>query len=167
MKKILKIQFWKAEKTLAMQILEQEGLPKRKDCGFVRINNFPWFYKDHIELRGYKSSMDLNLHDICFDTNEERDEYLQMIVNAITDELFVREDELKIGDLCEVSDEFNFSSCYIGEIISILPRGLKQRYIIRSDWGEKGWVACEYARKIHSKFKVKECGQLATYTWEE
>jgi hypothetical protein len=28
--KKLKIQFWKAEKGLVMQILEQEGLPKKK-----------------------------------------------------------------------------------------------------------------------------------------
>lgn len=35
--KELKIQFWRAEKALAMQILEQEGLPKRKKEGFFRI----------------------------------------------------------------------------------------------------------------------------------
>ena len=31
MSKKLKIQFWRAEKALAMQILEQEGLPKEKN----------------------------------------------------------------------------------------------------------------------------------------
>ena len=41
MRKKLKIQFWKAEKALAMQILEQEGLPKEKGDGFVRINDSP------------------------------------------------------------------------------------------------------------------------------
>lgn len=34
MNKKLKIQFWKAEKGLVMQILEQEGLPKEKKGRF-------------------------------------------------------------------------------------------------------------------------------------
>lgn len=33
MNKKLKIQFWKAENTLAMQILEQEGVTKAKSQG--------------------------------------------------------------------------------------------------------------------------------------
>ena len=33
MSKKLKIQFWKADKALAMQILEQEGLPSCKEEG--------------------------------------------------------------------------------------------------------------------------------------
>lgn len=37
MSKKLKIKFVKFEKALAMQILEQEGLPKRKKEGFFRI----------------------------------------------------------------------------------------------------------------------------------
>lgn len=34
--KKLKIQFWKADKALAMQILEQEGLPERKVNDLLR-----------------------------------------------------------------------------------------------------------------------------------
>lgn len=165
--KKLTIQFWKAERALAMQVLEQDSLPECKEYGFVRINEYPFLFKEAIELRGHRSSLNWEIPEIYFNSNTERDNYLQRIVNAITDELFPSKDELKIGDLCEVSDKSDFSSCYIGKIISILPKNLKQRYIISSAWGESGWVACEYARKIHSNFKVKECGQLATYTWED
>lgn len=52
MKKKLKIQFWKAENTLAMQILEQEGLPRYKDEGFTRIWDQPGLYECSIDLRG-------------------------------------------------------------------------------------------------------------------
>lgn len=49
----LKIQFWKAEKGLVMQILEQEGLPKEKMDGYVRINDSPALISDKVVwLRG-------------------------------------------------------------------------------------------------------------------
>lgn len=168
MKKLLKIQFWKAEKTLAMQVLEQEGLPKCKDYGFVRINNFPWFYKDHIELRGRKSSMDWNLHDRCFDDNEERDDYLQRIVSAITDELFTGEGELKIGEICEVWDSLK-STWLKRKLIAILPEDYKYRFI--AEHGENPTQYCdwEYARSIPEQIKptIEECGNVVTCTWEE
>ena len=51
--KRLKIQFWKAEKALAMQILEQEGLLKEK-WGFVHINDSPALdFELGVWLRGY------------------------------------------------------------------------------------------------------------------
>ena len=64
MKKKLKIKFWKAEKALAMQILEQEGLPKVKDDGNVNIGQCPDLYSDMVELRGAWSHCDLNVEVI-------------------------------------------------------------------------------------------------------
>ena len=46
MKKKLKIKFWKAERALAMQILEQEGLPERKETGSVQIRNVNRLFYD-------------------------------------------------------------------------------------------------------------------------
>ena len=37
---ILKIRFWRAEKALCMQILEQEGLPKEKGDVLERLKNW-------------------------------------------------------------------------------------------------------------------------------
>ena len=51
MSKKLKIQFWRAEKALAMQILEQEGLPQQKANGEVRILGAPQLCEDYIALR--------------------------------------------------------------------------------------------------------------------
>lgn len=69
MKKKLKIQFWKAENTLAMQILEQEGLPRYKDEGFTRIWDQPGLYECSIDLRGRAKWANLNIPCIEFDTN--------------------------------------------------------------------------------------------------
>lgn len=46
--KKLKIQFWKAEKALAMQILEQKGLPNLKTEGNVRIWDYSALFKEAI-----------------------------------------------------------------------------------------------------------------------
>lgn len=52
MSKKLKIQFWKAEQVLAMQILEQEGLPSYKEKGFALICDQPALYAFDMSLRG-------------------------------------------------------------------------------------------------------------------
>lgn len=89
MSKKLKIQVWKAEKALAMQILEQEGLPIEKWGGFVQITDSPMLSSERgVWLRGRLRHTDFNLKTIHLESNAERDAYLQKAVNAITDELF-------------------------------------------------------------------------------
>lgn len=168
MNKKLKIQFWKAEKALAMQILEQEGLPKRKNEGNVRVWNYLALFKEAIVLGGI-NKFDLDIPHIILDTNAERDEYLQKAVNAITEELFAGEKELKIGEVCAISDDPQFLDCYTGKLIAILPEGLKNRYIIKSAWDTDGWICGEYARMLNKTERptIEECGNVITYTWEE
>ena len=95
MSKKLKIQFWRAEKALAMQILEQEGLPSCKEEGEALIWEQPSLYEYSIDLRGLAKWANLRISHIGFDTNAERDEYLKKAINAITDELFTGSEELK------------------------------------------------------------------------
>ena len=109
--KKLTIQFWKAEKALAMQILEQEGLPSCKEEGKVLIRNRPALYENSIHLRGCAKWDNLRIPHIEFSTNAELEEYLQKVVNAITDELFTGEGELKVGEMCEASA---LGECWIG-----------------------------------------------------
>lgn len=154
MKKKLKIQFWKAEKALAMQILEQEGLPKRKL--FVVI------------VLGGINEFDLYIPHIIFDTNAERDKYLQKAVNAITEELFSDEDELKIGEMCEVRDD-ECERWRKRKLLAILPEQYKNRFIV--EWADcpTGYSSWNCARPIvkRTEPKIEECGQLITYTWEK
>ena len=169
MSKKLKIQFWKAEKSLAMQILEQEGLPGRKVNGFVKIITMPCICRDELCLRGYDTEEDFFVDVIYFSSNTARDAYLQKAVNAITEELFTGEGELKIGEACAISNEPQFLDCYTGKLIAILPEGLKNRYIIESAWDTNGWVCGEYARMFNRTERptIEESGSVVTYTWEK
>lgn len=165
MNKKLKIQFWKAEKNLAMQILEQEGLPKRKEEGGVLILNYSALFRHSLVLPG-KKEFDLDILHIEFDTNAERDEYLQKAVNAITDELFTDEGgELKVGEMCEVSDDGVSWRKY--RLLAILPDRYEMRFIVEN--GTLSWCTCTYARPISKRIEpsIEECGNVVTYTWEE
>lgn len=86
--KKLKIQLWKAQKALCMQILEQEGLPERKVNGFIKVISMPCMSKDELCLRGYDIEEDIFVDVIYFSSNTERDAYLKKAVKAITEELF-------------------------------------------------------------------------------
>lgn len=165
MNKKLKIQFWRAEKTLAMQILEQEGLPEEKSEGFVRIGSGidlePW----KIGLRGEDPDFHFFIVQRHFRTNAERDECMQKANNAITDELFTGNRELKVGEMCEVSDDG--VSWHKYRLLAILPDRYEMRFIVEN--GTLSWCTCTYARPISKRTEptVEECGQLITYTWEE
>ena len=164
--KKLKIQFWKAEKALAMQILEQEGLPKEKGDGFIQITDSPALvFEAGVWLRGYHHYADLKLNPIYFVANSERDAFLKKIVNAITDELFSGSGDLKIGEMCEVSDDG--VSWHKYRLLTILPDRYEMRFIIEN--GTLSWCTCTYARPIVKRTEptVEECGNVVTYTWEE
>lgn len=170
MSKKLKIQFWKAEKALAMQILEQEGLPEEKGGGFVRINDSPALISETgVWLRGYSYYANLKLIPIYFVTNAERDAYLQNIINAITEELFTEGGELKIGEICEVRDDGD-EDWKKRKLLAILPKEYKNPFVTESEVGKNGYcVLWNYARPIAKRTEptVEECGQLVAYTWEE
>lgn len=129
MSKMLKIQFWKAENALAMQILKQEGLPSCKEEGFALIEEQPALCEYSIDLRGHAKWANLRIPYIEFNNNTERDEYLQKAVNAITEELFSGEGKLKIGEMCEVSSESDFKNVMKLKLIHILPEGYDKRYL--------------------------------------
>ena len=164
MSKKLKIQFWKAEKALAMQILEQKGLPRRKTEGNVCIWGYSALFKEAIVLGGI-DGFDLNVSHNVFDTNAERDAYLQKAVNAITDELFTGGGELEIGEMCEVSDDGK--SWLNRKLLAVLPKDYYSRFIAGDDFGI--WNPWPYARAIAKRTEptVEECGNVVTYTWEE
>lgn len=166
--KKLKIQFWKADKALAMQILEQEGLPERKVNDFIKIITMPCICKDELCLRGYDNEGDFSVDVIYFSSNTERDAYLKKAVKAITDELFTGKGELKIGEMCEVRDAK--SACWNRRrLIAILPEKHYFRYITECAFDDRDFNYWKYARPITKRTepKVEECGQLITYAWEE
>ena len=168
MKKKLKIQFWKAKNTLAMQILEQEGLPRYKEKGFALICDQPALYEYSIDLRGRAKWANLNIPCIEFNNNAERDEYLQRAVNAITDELFTGKGELKIGEMCEVWD-LESEKWQERKLLAILPENYEERFIVAKLFYPNRYAPFSDARPIVKRIEptIEECGQLVTYTWEE
>lgn len=167
--KRLKIQFWKAEKAVVMQILEQEGLPENKEEGIVQIGTTPSVYKYNIFLRGGYHSDDLYTSTLYFHSNSERDEYLNKITNAITDEVFSNGvAELKVGEMCEVRD-FEHEDWQTRKLLAILPKNYIMRFIVDTDEVKDDWVDFRQARPLAKRTepKVEENGEIITYTWEE
>ena len=166
--KRLKIQFWKAEKVLCMQILEQEGLPKCKDDGFVQIYQSIDLKDWRLNLRGIHAKFDLYIAQKYFRTNSERDEYFKKAVNAITDELFTGGGELKVGEMCEVRDNED-KQWKKRKLLAILPKKYDYRFITDSSSDDNSARLWDCARPLIKRTEpiVEECGQLITYTWEE
>lgn len=169
MSKKLKIQFWRAKLALAMQILEQEGLPKEKGDGFVKIIDSPALdFVMGVWLRGYHSSSTLSVETILLNSNTARDEYLQKVVTAITDELFAEGGELKVGEMCEVRDDED-DNWERRKLIAILPEQYDERFIVEMEDYPTEHYSWSCARPLAKRTEptIEECGQLVTYTWEE
>ena len=163
MSKKLKIQFWKAERALVMQILEQEGSFCDSEHVYMGL---PELCCDRIYLCDEAERGNLDVSARSFMANSERDAYLQKVINAITDELFTRGGELRVGEMCEVRNGEN-ENWRKSKLIAILPEEYDERFI--AEWEDypikhKGW---NYARPVgRTEPKIEECGQLVTYTWE-
>ena len=168
MSKKLKIQFWRAKLALAMQILEQEGLPKEKTKGDVRIAGSPELRYDFVFLRGDYIPGNSNIGWITFNTQYDLNTYLHWAVNAITDELFTGEGELKIGEMCEVRDG-EAEQWKKRKLLAILPKKYKCRYITEAGYQDTVYAGWDCARPIAKRTEptIEECGNVVTYTWEE
>ena len=166
--KKLKIQFWKAEQALAMQILEQEGLPERKVNGFIKIITMPCVCSDELCLRGYDTEEDFFVDVIYFSSNTARDTYLQKAIKAITDELFTGKGELKVGEMCEVKDDGD-EQWKKRKLVAILSEQYKSRFIAEWEDCPTKHSSWDCARPIAKRTvpTIEECGNVVTYTWEE
>lgn len=168
MSKKLKIQFWRAKLALAMQILEQEGLPKEKKEGEIQIAGSPELRDDYVFLRGDYIPGNSNIGWITFNTQYDLNAYLHWAVNAITDELFTGEGELKIGEMCEVRDA-EYYDWEKRKLIAILPEQYKQRFIVETKKYSKLHSSWAFARSIVKRTEptIEECGNVVICTWEE
>lgn len=74
MSKMLKIQVWKAEHVMAIQVLKHSGLAN--------------IYDNVLYGKTWTLDASLNLNVFNFNSNAERDTYLKIILNNITKESF-------------------------------------------------------------------------------
>ena len=165
MGKKLKIQFWKAEKALAMQILEQEGSFCDSEHVYMGL---PELCCDCIYICDEAERGNLDVSARSFVANSERDAYLEKAVNSITDELFTGKGELKVGEMCEVRDEED-KHWKKRKLLAILPAQYNKRFIAEVEDYPTAHFSWDYARPLIKRTvpTVEECGQLVTYTWEE
>lgn len=168
MSKKLKIKFWRAEKALAMQILEQEGLPERKVGGVVNIEHSPDLFTNMVELRGMWSHRDFSIAVRYFSENQERDEYLDKLVNTITDELFASNGELRVGEMCEVRD-YEHKKWQTRRLLAILPTHIKMPFLVERPNNNAWFEEWRHARPLCKRIEptVETNGEIVTYTWEE
>lgn len=169
MSKKLKIQFWKAEKSLAMQILEQEGLPKNKETGFTRIDASPSMDLDEVQLRGYFSCENYKISSITFNSNSMRDIYLKNTIDSITNDLFSHgKEELNIGGMCKVRNSES-GQWEKRKLIAVLPEQYEKRFIVETKGYPTGYSSWTFARPIVKRTEptVEESGNIITVTWEE
>lgn len=167
MSKKLKIKFWRTERALVMQVVEQEGLPEHKVDGFVNIVTIPVIYKDTIYLRGDCHRGDFNISGVSFKTNADRDANLNKITQSITDELFTGTGKLKVGDMCMMSDNDFFWEKRIFAGKSAKQLGLEKRFLAVSN-NNNFLTRFAYAKPLPKRTepKVEENGEIITYTWE-
>ena len=169
--KKLKIRFVKFEKALAMQILEQEGLPKNKEVGNVWIKACPHLTRDRVFIRGSEKSKDFTLGLQEFESNKKRDDYLKRIRDKIMTELFMSApEEPKVGEMVEVRSEARDEWEYYNyKLIAILPENCASRFITEYPC-PMGWMGWNYARPI-VKYIEPKIERLSDndiiYTWEE
>lgn len=166
LRKKLKIQFWKPGRSLVMQILEQEGLPKLKTDGFIRVEISPAIEPYKLCLRGSYYSADDAATLYNFESSAQRDKYLENTVSLITAELFKSEGEVKIGEICEVSNRQDFSESQRKKLLAILPQDYFSRYIVQSSINSSCWEAYDYARADCAIVPtIETVGDVVTYTW--
>lgn len=173
MSKKLKLAFWLTDKTLAMKVVEQTGLPHLKETGFVRIKASPYLEDCRIYLRGTYWAADNQIVSKCFNNNEERDKYLQKAIQAITDELFLVDEKLEFNKPCKVDNNITTGKFELAIYLGKLRLNDRWYYItkpLEEDSSNptmlKAWSVVSPVKTCRGPIK-EEFGPVITYTWEK
>lgn len=160
MKKLLKIRLAKFEKGLVMQVLEQVG--EFSSSKHVKSVIAPELYSESIHLRGRFHTNDEIIANSTFKSNAERDEYLENVINWITNEQFSRNKKLEIGEKCEASDDGEewYTSIFAGKLAKQLG---EPRYLVAYDGILEDFKRYKYVRPIKT-LQPKIDGDV--YTWK-
>lgn len=165
MKKKLVLRVVKFEKALAIRVLEQEGI-KTIEGGRVRVGAVPELCDKVIYLRGRNVERDFCIVSRNFDSNKERDEYLDDIISTITNELFTENNgELKYGEPCLVRDSSNedwVERIFVAKSPVDLPDG--ENYIVLG-MDKDFLVVYKCAKPLPAKIKPIVDDEI--FTWEE
>lgn len=157
----LKLQFWKTNKVLAVTVLEQDGLPKNKNGEIIST-----YSADNLYL-SYKSliigTSPNTIGKISSTLTDDPENFIDRIVNAITDELFLPvQQELKEGDIVTI----NGSTTYV--LAKIFPENYSPRYVLTANNKVYLIDTVEPVYPILQRCKLTKdiTDTTETYTWE-
>lgn len=126
-----------------------------------------------MSLRGRAKWANLRIPSIEFDTNTERDEYLQKSVNAITDELFIADEKLEFNKPCKVDNNITTGKFELAIYLGKLRLNDRWYYItkpLEEDSSNpttlKAWSVVSPVKTCRGPIK-EEFGPVVTYTWEK
>lgn len=164
MKRKLKIQFYKANKALVFQVLEQKGLPTHKVTGHIHMEYAPQISQYYLYLRGENYGADdcVSILNLRYEKNPEtaQRELIDRYVNAITEELFTVSDlDFNKGDI--VYDPVNKCTC---TLLDVLPDNYENRYVCAID--NTAYIAEDIEPVGTVNFKADKSNYIETYTWE-
>lgn len=161
MQKKLHLKLVKLKRALVMQVLEQEG--EFEPSEHVDTVLAPGLCCTRIYLRGNRQDHDLEPSIMTFDTDVQRDVYLDKVINWITTEQFKLESkELQIGEMCETKS-LDSDTWEQHKLLAILPKKCFNRYITTYGTAQ-GWLAWEQARPLVRYSKPKISNNI--YKWE-
>ena len=103
MKKLLKIRFVKFERAIVVQQLEMTGKEHFTPSEHVALWGLGIDFAD--EAIRLSRSCDINIGIRLFNHNAERDEYLNKVIEWISEEQFSTGRKLEIGKFCSFSDD--------------------------------------------------------------
>ena len=155
--KRLKIRFVKFERALVAQQLEMTGKEHLTPSEHVVLSALGIDFAD--AAIWLSRSCNINIGVRLFNHNAERDEYLDKVVNWISEEQFSTGRKLKIGEKCLFSDGGEWSD---GKYAGKCARELGEPRFLSA--GSNILYRYKYARPIDSFVRPKIEGDV--YTWE-
>ena len=162
MKKKLVIRFVKFEKALVAQQLAIVGDEHFNETEHVKLDGSFYLCESLLSLINSATDDRVKINALYFSNNAERDEYLDKVVKWISEEQFATSGKLKVGEMCDVSDDNKY--WYTRKLLAVLPKTYSSKYIVASKYDIIQWVSYKYARPIASCVWPKIDGDV--YTWE-
>lgn len=159
MTKKLKIRFVKFERALVVQQLEIEGDFKNSPHVSTSQHDIGLFC-DAVWISVGETRIMNEIAAKNFDSNRDRDEYLERVVKWISEEQFSTKGKLKIGKECEFSD--NGVEWYSGHFGGKCAKELGEPRFLAA--GSNILVRFKNARPIGGCVRPKINGDV--YTWE-
>ena len=128
----------------------------------TKIGRYICMDENSISLLSFKCGSMNTANIIYFDSDTERDKYLDKVVKWISGEQFGGNGKLEVGKMCEVSSDGIHWDWEKRKLLAVLPENYDDRFITQSVDNEDEWIGWQCARSPKSCFTID--GDI--YTWK-